>query len=499
MKHRTHCVILLVLAASLPACIRAPADDSAETAPATAKYQTQAKSQFGQFLGVVQAGVQPEQAAIWDNLSFIRNDLSWGALQPTGPDEWHEEYLQEWGAQVLRNREHGVEMLPLLDYMVGWAARRRAWSYKVGAKRYDVLAGEGNRRNVVVVDLKTGARETTTIPAGNIPPEDVADWENFVERVVAFLSKPPYNVEYFQPWNEAHDEHTGFWYGGLDEYMRTIHLPAARIIRKYGCKVVYGGYPCCGSMKRLVEICDKYHAWDTLDVLAIHYFPLSAWEYLYRRVLAPKKVWGLWQTEMGFTTSTGWVPNNYPRFFYWALQHGWEPDRYRIFQFAYGSPNDPKAYGYKCCLLSGNKPSHHGQALITLGNLLDSTRVVPYISWQTEPVLHTELSERQSSIEGFLAGRRIVLAVHLMKNNVSALFTDWNRTMDSIHLGWPSTTIRVWLPIVSPAEVKSATRVGIYGSRTPLTVEPDRDGICLTVPVADTDSEDQYLRRADAL
>ena len=172
-----------------------------------------------------------------------------------------------------------------------------------------------------------------------------------------------------------------------------------------------------------------------------------------------------------------------------------DPDRYRIFQFAYWSPNDPKAYGYKCCLISGSEPSHHGQALITLGKLLDSTRVVPYISWRTDPVLHTELSERQSSIEGFLAGRRIVLAVHLMKNNVSALFTDWNRTMDSMHLNWPSTTITVWLPTISPTQVKSAYRVGIYGSRLPLTISSDRDGIRLEVPVCDPDDAEQRDNR----
>lgn len=68
----------------------------------------------------------------------------------------------------------------------------------------------------------------------------------------------------------------------------------------------------------------------TIDVIDIHYFPLSSWEYLYSRVLKPGKVWGLWQTEVGFTTSTSWVPNNYPRFFHWAIRHDWEPDRYKI-------------------------------------------------------------------------------------------------------------------------------------------------------------------------
>jgi len=98
MKQRTYWAVLLALAASFSACLPAPASQA-------------------QFVGVCQASVQPEQADIWNNLSFIRNDLSWGTLQPTGPTDWNARYLEEWGAQVLRNREHGVETLPTLDYM----------------------------------------------------------------------------------------------------------------------------------------------------------------------------------------------------------------------------------------------------------------------------------------------------------------------------------------------------------------------------------------------
>ena len=454
------------------------------------------ESMFAQFVGVCQGSPDSKQP-VWKFITFTRSDLSWAALQPKGPDDWNRAYLEKWGRRILRNRERGVETLPMLGYMAPWAARRRAWSFVVGNVRYEVAAAKGTEpRKAVAIRLDTGKEKELTFSPGNLPPENVKDWERFVERVVAFLSKPPYNVTFFQPWNEAHDQFTGFWYGGLDEYMRTIHLPAARIIRKHGCKVVYGGFPCCGTMQRLVHICDKYHAWDTLDILDIHYFPVSAWEYLFPRVIAAGKAEGLWQTEIGFTKSTGWAPNAYPRFFHWALAHEWRRNRYRIFQFAYWSPDDPKAYGYRRCLLSGNRPSCHGKALMTLGRLLDSAVIRPYAEWRTAPVLRTEINENLSSVEGFDTGRTIVLAVHLMKNNRAAIFTDWNLSLDNMHLDWPYTRLRVWLPRVAPAAVDAAARVGIYGSRLPLRVQPDGKGVRFDVPVRDGDPVERKDNRA---
>ena len=78
-------------------------------------------------------------------------------------------------------------------------------------------------------------------------------------------------------WNEAHPV-SGFWEGDLDSYMTRVHLPAARIIRELGGKVVYGGWPCCGSLKELTTLLDKHDAWSTMDVVDVHYFGLNAFE-----------------------------------------------------------------------------------------------------------------------------------------------------------------------------------------------------------------------------
>ena len=456
-----------------------------------------AKSMFGRFIGVCQASADPKRPELWKNISFVRNDLSWGRVQPKGRESWDQEYLDKWGKTILRNREMGVETLPMLGYMAPWAARKRAWSFTIGTTRYEVSPAQGTeKRKAIATNLKTGEKKEVTFSPGILPPEDVKDWENFIERVVTFLSQPPYNVTFLQPWNEAYDQFTGFWVGGLDEYMETIHLPAARIIRKHGGKVVYGGWPCCGNAADYLALLDKHKAWDTLDVLDVHYLPLSTWQLLYDRTRMKNRIFGLWQTEVGFTKSTGWVPNTYPRFFHWALRHGWQPDRYRIFQFAYWSPDDPKAYGYHACLMASNKLNYHGKALVTLGKLLDSQTIQPYTAWKTRPVLRSEISRNQSSVEGFDTGSRLVLAVHLVKENDAAIFTDWNLTMDTLHLDWPTTTLDVRLPEVKPQDVTAAQRVGIYGSRLPLRIKPEGKGIRLTVPVCDGNPEEEHDNRA---
>ncbi len=459
----------------------------------TTKRKPHQRGMFASFVGVNQGGPSEkgEGKHCWKYISWVRTDLSWSRCEPKR-GKWNRKYLVDWGKVVIRNRKYGVETLPILDYMVPWAARRSEWSFTVGNKRYDVHSwdGKSNVRIATEIDLKTGKKKSLKIPASRIPPENVKDLETFVERVVSFLSKPPYNVRYFQIWNEANDKFTGFWYGGMDEYMKTIHLPAAKIIRKYGCKVVYGGYPCNGSMSHYLSVLNKHNAWDTLDVLDVHYFPLSAWQYLYDRIKHKGREFGIWQTEIGFTKSKSWVPNNYPRFFHWAITHHWRKDRYRIFQFAYWSPDDPKAYGYNRCLLSGDRLSYHGKAFVTLGELLDADKVKDYPYWKTRPILRTEIDERKSSAEGFDCGDRIVLAIHLADQNGAAIFTDWNLTMDNMHLDVADTRIEVVLPKLEISRVKSAWRVGVYGSKLPLEVLPISKNITkvkLSVPVCDSD------------
>lgn len=94
-----------------------------------------ARSMFSEFVGVCQATADPKKPDLWKNIAFIRNDLSWEAIQPNGRDDWRQDYLDTWGQQVLENRRHHVETLPMLGYMAPWAARRRPWSFTLGDTR----------------------------------------------------------------------------------------------------------------------------------------------------------------------------------------------------------------------------------------------------------------------------------------------------------------------------------------------------------------------------
>jgi hypothetical protein len=453
------------------------------------------KGMFAQFIGVCQANI--DDTPIWNHISMNRVDMGWDAVEPT-KGVWNDNVIKEFQTRLLDSRRKGVEMLYPLLYTAEHSARTEPWTFTALGKRYDVQAmdpAKPGERIAHVTNLLTQKREDDiTLPAGRIPP-DVAAWERYVEKVVSTFSKPPYNMKYFQPWNEAHDQFTGFWYGGMDEYMKTVHIPAAKIIHKYGGKVVFGGYPCCGSMQDYLNIIDRHKAWDTIDVLDIHYFPVHCWDYLYKHATKKNPNIAIWQTEVGFTPDKSWVPNSYPRFFYWAITHNWQPDRYKIFQFAYWAPDDPKAYGYRCNFMSGDKLNYHGKAFVTLAELLDAPIVKPYTFWKTKPSLTTEINEAKSSVEGFDCGDRIVLAIHLMDQNGAAMFTDWSDTGDVVHMDNPTSMLDVHLPKIDLADIKNIFRVSTYGTRIPMTAvamgpKAQPHGVKISVPIMDAASKD---------
>jgi len=318
---------------------------------------------------------------------------------------------------------------------------------------------------------------------------------------VSYLRQPPFNVEYFQIWNEAHPE-SGFYNGGYETYFTRLHNPAAKIIKELGGKVVYGGWPCGGSLDEYIAELDRYNAWKNLDVIDVHYFPVSAWEVLYKA--AKTRGYGnigIWQTEVAFTGNFSFVPNTYPRFMRWALEHGLtdDPDRYKLFFFGYWSPDDPKAYGYGMSLKSGEKLSGHGVALKTFGDLMKGRNMKNFDAFKTEPDTGTKvnlkfyLDERLSSIEGFEFDDHIVLAVHLSENNDARLMTEWAKGMNTLHLDAGDPTLSVVLPGLKKENIGECFRVSMAGERLPLTVEPANEkkpenGISLDVAIREPEN-----------
>ena len=433
----------------------------------------------------------------WDNtMGWIRHDLGWHSIEPV-QGQWNEKKLEQWGEKnILANQKRGVTCLPILSYGTKWSTENEEWSYRYAGKTRTVIpqedgtylkrttAHKADGNDEVISEKVSKHRKQFPLDESHIP-----DWQNYVRRVVTKFMAAPYNLKYFQIWNEAHPE-SGFYEGSLDNYMTNVHLPAAKVIHELGGKVVYGGWPCRGGLGEYVALLDKHNAWSSVDVHDVHYFPVSSYAYIYRKaqehgVEHPF----VWQTEFGFTTNPVSLINAYPRILDWALRKGFaDKDQFKVFWFAISAPNDPKAYGYMHSLFTGDQLTGNGAALKTMGHLLDNQPIERYTDYSTSPkLIQTEIDERLSGIESFKAGNRIVMVVHLSANNTAKLFTDWQGDGDTIHLDHGSPTINITLPELNAKHITSAYRVDLEGQMVEIlsSMQVAQSGITLKTPIRD--------------
>ncbi|PIU92213.1 MAG: hypothetical protein COZ06_21050 [Armatimonadetes bacterium CG_4_10_14_3_um_filter_66_18] len=327
--------------------------------------------ELSDFLGAVNVG-GPDWRRY--GLGWCRHDFSWGALEPENDRfEW-----EKYDRLIEDAHRHGVQILPILDYTAPWAASK-----------------EGD---------------------GVSPPKNVTDWEDFVEHVVARYSQPPFSLRYFQVWNEPTVK-TGFWHGESDdEFFEKVYLPAAKILKRNDCQVVFGGWPCSDSIEHFCELLDKHEAWRWTDILDVHYFELSAWQALYDRYVKPGKCRGIWQTEIGYHPFPGYLPNCYLRALHFGLRTGWNfRDQYKLFWYAFwgAGPDAPK------CLTSNGPdgqrvPSEHGKRLLVLNQVLGGGALAAFSDFAAEPALPPALQEEVPTVLGFHVGdRRTVIALLL--------------------------------------------------------------------------------------
>lgn len=159
-------------------------------------------------------------------IGWARMDFAWGKIEPQ-QDVW---VWERFDNLIREAHKRGMEVLPLLAYTASWAAT------EVGTKG---------------------------------PPKEVQDWEDYVEHVVQRYSRPPFNLHFFQVWNEP-TRKAGFWRGETDEaWIDTIFIPAAKIIRRYGCQVVFGGWP-VSDAQRLDYILEYHDAWRWVDIVDVY-------------------------------------------------------------------------------------------------------------------------------------------------------------------------------------------------------------------------------------
>ncbi|MFM0136260.1 hypothetical protein [Caballeronia grimmiae] len=268
----------------------------------------------------------PSDICMWKEMGISWGRNSVGPGQPNSPDDMmnvsktSSAFDVDLAGAILRNNQNGIRSLLYLGFTPKWNA---------------TVAG----------DSKSA-------------PKDVRVWQRYVDAAVSTYSKPPYNVRYFQVWNEAAGRLSGgspqatFWHGpgydktrmlfsdyerAMQDYVDLIHLPAASIIRRYQCNVVYGGWPDQGGLDTFVKWLEfqssTYHTRiiDHVDYLDTHYLNINDLSSLYQRYVKPGKVKGLWQTEIGdrYMEDPHYLPNYFFDFAEWALKHSWDdPNQY---------------------------------------------------------------------------------------------------------------------------------------------------------------------------
>jgi hypothetical protein len=342
---------------------------------AQALAQGSAVATFRSFNGCVRLGPTEEPPELTRELGtgWFRRDFFWEyAERPKGKWNW-----EGYDNEVKRAQGEGALLLPIMDYSAPWAASIK-----------------GNLRSV--------------------PNE--ADWNEYVERVVARYSSSPYNLRYFQVWNEPTVE-AGFLQGASKlDYIDKIYLPAARIIRKHNCYVVFGGWPHSNSLDQLGEELDHNNAWQWTDIVDVHYFEMYAWQTLYDRWIATGRCKGIWQSEIGWNTILNFLPNTYWRILYWSLQRGWQnPDQYKVFwyeRFNTGA-NAAKALVWKDP--SGNFAlTDHGKRLAEMNQLLGNSPLQLFTRFSVNPPLAPSSEETTPTALGFRVGDDSVVIVLLL-------------------------------------------------------------------------------------
>jgi hypothetical protein len=123
----------------------------------------------------------------------------------------------------------------------------------------------------------------------------------------------------------------------MQDYVERIHIPAARIIRKYKAYVVYGGWPDQGGLDTFTQWLEyrsptlNERMLDCVDYLDFHYLNVDDLSPIYDKYVKNGPARGIWQTEIGdrFIIDPHYLPRYFFDFAVWALERNWDdPDKY---------------------------------------------------------------------------------------------------------------------------------------------------------------------------
>ncbi|RLG93777.1 hypothetical protein DRO37_07390 [Candidatus Bathyarchaeota archaeon] len=321
--------------------------------------------------------------------SWCRVDFSWSRIEPTqGRFEF-----TAYDKLVEEGMKHGVTILPILDYCAPWASRGDSKAY---------------------------------------PPRDPSYWVNYVDKVVSRYSSPPYNLKYFEVWNEPNID--VFWRLDWERYIDDILIPAAEVIHSYGCYVVAPSvtlehlgestftyeflrrWNLNACIDRIDEWLSYHDAWKYLDIVSIHYSKgdtesergggskslMAFYDHVYEKWIKPGRVMGLWNTEEGLTAVYDedhrqvslepweikpygqWVARYIIPVLHWALNHDWRfRDQYKLFWY-HISDGDVDKPLYNTCIIGvdGNLTEVGKAYRVIAKNLFDGNIGIP--EWRVE-------------------------------------------------------------------------------------------------------------------
>lgn len=392
-------------------------------APAVPKPQTGTDPTFRDFIGtnaVPSADVAQELGIGW-----VRSDFPWPLLEPQkGQFQW-----AGADATVKKIEGMGLQFLPMVGYTPGWAA----------------------------TDPKNAKS----------PPKNTQDWSDFVEQVVARYSAAPYNLRYFQIWNEP-TPRAGFFTGTPEQYIDQVYLPAAQIIRKHHCFVVFGGWPISNPLPQYEQILNYHNAWQWTDIVDVHYMDPPGWKQLCADWVASGKCRGAWQTEVGYTSDTSFLPRVYLQAIYGALASGWtDPDQYKFFWYTLSGGSDAA----RCLVAGGRALTVQGSRLKVLNDLLGGGSLSVLNGVTTRPAMQP--LGPSSKAMGFRVGQdRAVVAIVLLGD----------QSTQTVSVQVPVSKRPASVQIVSPAGDRRSIQSQFGGGR--LTVNIPRgalqaDGTCL--------------------
>jgi len=304
-------------------------------------------------------------------VTWDREGLGWGNIEPQ-KDHW------TWSptdSLINRVRAQGLQLLGLLAYTAPWAA-------SVPGKTFS-------------------------------PPKDPQDWQNFVEQAVSRYSQPPYSLRYFQVWNEP-TSRAGFWTGTSQQWVDLIYLPAARVIHKHNCYVVFGGWPASNTVQELDQVLNYHDAWRVTDIVDIHYAPPSAFGHLINQWVKTGKCRGVWESEIGYTADPAALARNYLLLLDLILRSGWnDPDEFKAFWFT----SQGGGANAKLCLSQPGPGgsavlTEHGTGLKVLSELLGAGSIATLSGIRTVPPFPPLPSDTANMVLGFeVGGNRAVVAL----------------------------------------------------------------------------------------